>query len=58
MNEREPKVMTLRPGSPRDGQVILDTIVSICESARYPDRLKVLAEVRESDILSSCTGSA
>lgn len=58
MNEREPKVMTLRPGRSRDDEVILSAVVSIRESAKYLLPGHSDDRVRESGVLSSCIGSA
>lgn len=58
VNEREPKVMTFRPGGPRDGEVILVAVVSVCESTRSPLPSHLGERVRESGVLSSCMGSA
>jgi hypothetical protein len=33
MNERGREVITRRPGGPRDGEVMLSVVVSVCESA-------------------------
>jgi hypothetical protein len=35
MNEREPKVLILRPSGPRDAEVILGVVVSFCESVGH-----------------------
>ena len=58
MNEREPRVMTLRPSRSHDGEVIVSAVVSTCESAKYPLPGRSGDWVRGSGVLSSWIGSA
>jgi hypothetical protein len=58
MNERGREVITRRPGGPRDGEVMLSVVVSVCEFVSYLLQGHSGHRVRESGALGSCSGRA